>query len=341
MRRERRRQKRRRNVCWNCETCLGKRLVGAEGEAVVEADQSRRSCPFEQPPRGAVSEFRLPVRASYRARHLYAGGAQGFLDPLESLHSSEAASGHSIGLRPCPDETDLPNEVTAVHVGTLALTTDPPGAAVAAYAEDEAQNCVFHARSECAADADRGSLCLHATARPAHRGRRSPQAERLRPRLALSRRRSPRDRRAIPRHGRGLCRLDPRRTRGRGLDRLGLCKGRAVGVTVVDTIGAGDAFGAGLLAWLRRHDSLNRRRLRKLEPLESKQLLPMQWLPARRSAPAPRHGPQRKPSRRLVDRANSSSMTSKGLLGLKEADHSPRAPVRVPAPAPLLCSAGH
>jgi fructokinase len=39
----------------------------------------------------------------------------------------------------------------------------------------------------------------------------------------------------------------------------------APGVTVVDTVGAGDAFGAGLLAWLWRHDRLSRTSLRRLD----------------------------------------------------------------------------
>jgi fructokinase len=44
---------------------------------------------------------------------------------------------------------------------------------------------------------------------------------------------------------------------------FGVCAGTEVRVTapvvdVVDTIGAGDAFGAGLLAWLYDHDRLRR-----------------------------------------------------------------------------------
>jgi fructokinase len=45
-------------------------------------------------------------------------------------------------------------------------------------------------------------------------------------------------------------------------------KAPAPEVTVIDTIGAGDAFGAGLLAWLQRHDRLDKRRLRGLRSSE-------------------------------------------------------------------------
>jgi fructokinase len=159
---------------------------------------------------------------------------------------------------------DLPSDVVALHVGTLALAIEPSGSEVAAFAESAAAET---------------TLVLDPNVRPAlfpDRGAYLSRFERL---AALA---------GVVKLSTGdLAWLYPGAGEMPVVERLlelgAACvvvtrghegadawtssvqaTASAPRVTVVDTVGAGDAFGAGLLAWLWRADRLDRQQLRRL-----------------------------------------------------------------------------
>jgi fructokinase len=167
-----------------------------------------------------------------------------------------------------PHLQELPGNVVALHAGTLALATDRPGAAVAAFVEREASRRV---------------LMLDPNIRPTLIADRSGYLERLErlvevadlvklsdsdlawlyPGVASSD--------AMERlraTGAGCVVLTRGRDGAEGRTRSASARVGAPDVAVVDTVGAGDAFGAGLLAWLRRCDQLDKRKLRRLAQSE-------------------------------------------------------------------------
>jgi fructokinase len=163
---------------------------------------------------------------------------------------------------------ELPGDVVALHAGTLALATDPPGAAVAAFVEREASKRV---------------LMLDPNIRPTLIGDRSGYLKRLDRLVAIA------DLVKLSESDLGwlfpgvaLLEVAERLLDGgagcvvvtyggRGAEawtRVVSAKAPAPDVAVVDTVGAGDAFGAGLLAWLGRCNQLDKRKLRRLRPTE-------------------------------------------------------------------------
>lgn len=195
--------------------------------------------------------------------------------PVAIVHSEEIEPAYSFYLAGTAHEAlqehlpaDLQDEASALHVGTLALSTDPPGAEVAAFAEREAQNRVF---------------MLDPNIRPTLIGDRSASLDRLDRLMPFAD--------LVKLSDSDLAWLypdvDPIELVDRLLDIGAGCvvvtlgregakawtatasaRVQAPEVTVVDTVGAEDAFGAGLLSWLGRHDQLSKRRLRGLGPVE-------------------------------------------------------------------------
>jgi fructokinase len=163
---------------------------------------------------------------------------------------------------------DLPKEVAALHAGTLALATDRPGVAVAAFVEREASRRV---------------LMLDPNIRPTLIADRSGYLERLErlvevadlvklsdsdlawlyPGVASS---DVMER--LLATGAGCVVLTRGRDGAEGRARSASARVGAPDVAVVDTVGAGDAFGAGLLARLRSCGQLDKRKLRRLAQSE-------------------------------------------------------------------------
>jgi fructokinase len=160
---------------------------------------------------------------------------------------------------------DLPGKITALHVGTLALATDPPGSAVAAFAEREAGRRVLvldpNVRPSLTPDRDaylqrferlvtvadlvklsHADLAwLYPRADPEEAGKRL---------LAM---------------GTGCVIVTHGSDGATGWTGSASATVRAPAVAVVDTVGAGDAFGAALLDWLRRSRRLSKQQLRRLQ----------------------------------------------------------------------------
>jgi fructokinase len=196
--------------------------------------------------------------------------------PLAIVDPAEIEPSYSFYLAGTAHETlhehlvDLPDEVATLHVGTLALATDPPGDAVATFAERQARDCV---------------LMIDPNIRPALVGDRRVYRRRLDRLVAVAD--------IVKLSASDLEWLDPddltgAEVVGRLLDLGAGCvlvtygpdgaqawtgagasaKVAAPEVTVADTIGAGDAFGAGWLAWLWRHDRLSKRGLSRIGSTE-------------------------------------------------------------------------
>ncbi len=154
---------------------------------------------------------------------------------------------------------------SALHVGTLALATDPPGASVTELAEAEAAH---------------RALVLDPNVRPALVSDREAYRRRLERLVAVAE--------LVKLSEADLSWLYPGADRATGVERL-LATGagcvvvtsgshgatgwtralsaraRAPRIEPVDTVGAGDAFGAGLLAWLWRAGRLRRGELPRLD----------------------------------------------------------------------------
>ena len=175
----------------------------------------------------------------------------------------EALQEHHL-VRPDPD-------VVALHVGTLALATDPPGADVAAFAEREGRRRILavdpNIRSDLIENRDAflrrferlvavAGLVKLSSADLAWLYPDTDSDTAVRRLLRLS------DGVVVLTHG---------SEGAEGWTRSASASAAAPLVTVVDTVGAGDAFGAGLLAWLWRSDRLSKKHLRNLrsDELES------------------------------------------------------------------------
>jgi fructokinase len=160
-------------------------------------------------------------------------------------------------LTPSAMPTDLPAEVRALHVGTLGLVLEPMATSITELVLREARRRVVmldpNIRPAMLGDGDgyrhrMDSILSASTIIKAS----DADLEWLYPELdceaAIAR---------LAEHGAGLVVV----TLGVG-GAVGWCDGRLVSVVahpveVVDTIGAGDAFGAGLLAWLDDHRLLH------------------------------------------------------------------------------------
>lgn len=166
---------------------------------------------------------------------------------------------------------NLDSTVAALHIGSLALATDPPGPAVAAFAERESGSRL---------------LVIDPNIRPAvidDRRAYLKRFERLSEVAGL-----------LKMSASDLAWLYPDRSMDSACERLlglgatcvvvthgaqgaegrigsGIARGSGVPVRVVDTVGAGDAFCAGLLAWLWNSDQLSASALGQLslEELEA------------------------------------------------------------------------
>ena len=228
---------------------------------------------------GAVSRDRLGRRL---LRTLVSAGVDTSLTagvdaptPLAIVDPAEVEPSYSFHLTGTAHETlhehllDLSNEVATLHVGTLALATNPPGDAVAAFVERRAHDRV---------------LMVDPNIRPALVGDRRVYRRRLDRLVAVAD--------IVKLSDSDLTWLDPDLTVaevvGRLLDLGAGCvlvtygpegaeawtgsgawaKVPAPEVTVADTIGAGDAFGGGWLSWLWRHDRLNKQGLGRIASTE-------------------------------------------------------------------------
>ena len=158
------------------------------------------------------------------------------------------------GLTPEAALATLPERVEMVHVGTLGLVYEPTAAALEAVVEKVAGEALvmvdLNIRPLAVPDPDG----LPRADRPAAAAHPRGEGERRRPRVARPRPRRARRRRATLLDGGPAVVLLTRGGDGRdGRDRRTArptC--RREKVDVVDTIGAGDAFGGGFLAWWRR-----------------------------------------------------------------------------------------
>ena len=162
------------------------------------------------------------------------------------------------------DLAPLPPRVVAVHVGTLALATNPPGDAVAAFAEREARNRTLildpNVRPAIVDGRDSYMLRLERVAAVAdlvklssadlawlYPGRSSPEAAR---RLLSA--------------GAGCVVVTDGAAGAAGWTNFVSASAAAPTVTVVDTVGAGDAFGAALITWLWRKKRLDKTSIRRI-----------------------------------------------------------------------------
>ncbi len=188
-------------------------------------------------------------------------------DELEPSYSFYLAGTAHEALQ-APQLRGLPYEVTALHVGTLALATDPPGSVVETFAELEAR---------------RRALMLDPNVRPtliSNRRRFLQRVERLAALAAVVKlsgadaqwlypgSTTPDAAQRLLGLGAGCVVVTHGRAGAEGWTRSGTAHVATPAVAVVDTIGAGDAFGAGLLAWLWRALRLKKRSLERLRPDE-------------------------------------------------------------------------
>ncbi len=272
-------------------------MIAVVGEALFDAHLDRddlRLFPGGAPFNTAVALARLGVPVGYVGavsrdrlgrkllRTLVSAGVDTGLTarvdaptPLAIVDPAEIEPSYSFYLAGTAHETldehlvDLPDQVAALHVGTLALATDPPGNAVAAFVERQAHDRV---------------LIIDPNIRPSLIGDRRVYQRRLDRLVAVSD--------IVKLSASDLAWLDPdlsvAEVVGRLLDLGAGCvlvtygpdgaqawtgsgesaKVPAPDVTVADTIGAGDAFGAGWLAWLWRHDRLSKHELGRIGPTE-------------------------------------------------------------------------
>ena len=195
--------------------------------------------------------------------------------PIAIVDSTSAEPSYSFylagtaheALRPT-DLEDLSPDVEALHVGTLALATDPPASAIVDFAEREARErtLVIDPNIRTALIEDRKAYL-----------ERFEQLSSVSDLVKLSSAdvswlypdRSEHDAvKGLMVGGAGCVVITHGSEGAQGWTASGWARASAPAVTVVDTVGAGDAFGAGLLAWLWRFDRLNKRRLRQLDARE-------------------------------------------------------------------------
>ena len=272
-------------------------MIAVVGEALFDAHLDGDECrlfPGGGPFNTAVALARLGVPVGYLGavsrdrlgrkllRTLASAGVDTSLTarvdaptPIAIVDPAEIEPSYSFYLAGTAHETlhehlvCLPDEVSALHVGTLALATDPPGDAVATFVERQARDRV---------------LMIDPNIRSALVGDRRVYRRRLDRLVAVAD--------IVKLSASDLEWLDPDLTVaevvGRLLDLGAGCvlatygsegaqawtgsgesaKVPALEVTVADTIGAGDAFGAGWLAWLWRHDRLNKQALTRIGSTE-------------------------------------------------------------------------
>ncbi len=211
------------------------------------------------------------------------------------------------------DLEDLPHDVAALHVGTLALATDPPASAIVDFAEREARL---------------RTLVVDPNIRPALIEDRNIYLERFE-RLSsvadlvklsasdlswLYPDRSQRDAvRMLMAAGTRCVVLTYGSEGAEGWTGAGSARVSAPAVTVVDTVGAGDAFGAGLLAWFWRFDRLDKPKLRRLDLGELEAALAYAAaVAAAQCTRASAWGPTRADVDRLLDASGSPVEASRG-----------------------------
>lgn len=166
------------------------------------------------------------------------------------------------------DLEDLPEGTAALHVGTLGLATDPPASAIADFAAREA-----HHRTLVVDPNIRPALIPDRETYLTRFERLCTVADLVKLSAAdlswLYPERGQRDAvQTLLDSGTGCVVLTHGPEGAEGWSALGWAKVTAPAVKVVDTVGAGDAFGAGLLAWLWRSDRLDKTTLRNLGPSE-------------------------------------------------------------------------
>ncbi len=162
------------------------------------------------------------------------------------------------------DLEDLPHDVAALHVGTLALATDPPASAIAEFAEREARQrtLVVDPNIRPVLIEDRDTYLRRFEQLSSVAGLVKLSAADL---AWLYPDRSQRDAvRRLLAGGAGCVVLTHGPEGAEGWTASTSARVTAPAVTVVDTVGAGDAFGAGLLAWLWRFNRLDKPTLRQL-----------------------------------------------------------------------------
>ena len=162
------------------------------------------------------------------------------------------------------DFAELPAHVVALHVGTLALATDPPAPAIAEFAEREAElrTLVIDPNIRAAMIPDRAAYLTRFERLARNAGLVKLSAGDL---SWLYPDRLPADAaRGLLGGGAACVAITHGSDGAEAWTHSGTARIPAPDVTVVDTVGAGDAFGAGLLAWLWRSNELTVEALRSL-----------------------------------------------------------------------------
>ena len=225
------------------------RVAGRVPRPAVDRPIRRRCCATRSS--DPASTCRWPTRPTRRPRspspRLDAAGAATLPIPhRRDIRAEPVARGRSVralAMRP-----------RAVHLGTLGLVLEPMATALAVAVAADRRRHAGHARSELPAARsirDRDGL-----SRPprAHRATgRCRQGQRRRPRLPRAGPAAAAAARAILAAARRSCSDRWRRARA-GARHDDRCRpGPRPAVAVVDTVGAGDAFGGGFLArWIER-----------------------------------------------------------------------------------------